>query len=29
LGAYSAQTGQSFHGKLISDSTTNWTVIPA
>lgn len=26
--AYSAQTGHSFHRKLVSDSTANWTVIP-
>lgn len=26
--AYSAQTGHSFHGKLITDSTANWTVNP-
>ena len=28
LVAYSAQTGHSFHGKLITDSTANWTVNP-
>ena len=27
--AYSAQTGQSVHRKLIGDPTANWTAIPA
>ena len=29
LGAYSAETGRSFHGKADGDSTANWTPVPA
>ena len=28
-GAYSAETGRSFHGKADGDSTANWTPVPA